>query len=73
MIGFVLFGLVCMRLPELKVDNLHFNFMCSISSSEVPTPFEGRPRATELQSSGALRAAPRTGASFAWTRSDGSR
>ena len=27
---------------------------CSISSSEVPTPFEGGARATELESSGAL-------------------
>ena len=48
------FGLVCRRLPELKVSNLHFSFMCSISSSEVPTPFEGGARATKLESSGAL-------------------
>ena len=34
--------------------NLHFSLMCSISSSEVPTPFEGGARATELESSGAL-------------------
>ena len=43
-----------MRLPELNVPNLHFSLMCSISSSEVPTPFEGGARATELESSGAL-------------------
>ena len=47
-------GLVCRRLPKLKVPNLHFSLMCSISSSEVPTPFEGGARATELESSGAL-------------------
>ena len=35
-----LFGLVCRRLPELKVPNLHFSLMCSISSSEVPKPLE---------------------------------
>ena len=50
----VWFGLVCRRLPELKVSNLHFSLMCSISSSEVPTPFEGGARATELESSCAL-------------------
>ena len=50
----VWFGLVCRRLPKLKVPNLHFSLMCSISSSEVPTPFEGGARATELESSGAL-------------------
>ena len=50
----VWFGLVRTRLPELKVPNLHFSLMCSISSSEVPTPFEGGARATELGSSGAL-------------------
>ena len=48
------FGLVCRRLPELKVPNLHFSLMCSISSSEVPTPFGGDAGATELKSSGAL-------------------
>ena len=53
-IGLVGFGLVCRRLPELKVPNLHFCHMCSISSSEVPTPFEGGARATELKSSGVL-------------------
>ena len=50
----VWFGLVCRRLPKLKVPNLHFSLMCTISSSEVPTPFEGGARATELESSGAL-------------------
>ena len=50
----VWFGLVCRRLPKLKVPNLHFSLMCSISSSEVPTPFEAGARATELESSGAL-------------------
>ena len=47
-------GLVCRRLPELKVPNLHFSLTCSISSSEVPTQFEKGARATELESSGAL-------------------
>ena len=47
-------GLVCRRLPELKVYNLHFSLMCSISSSEVSTPFERGARATGLKSSGAL-------------------
>ena len=50
----VWFGLVYRRLPEQKVPNLHFSLMCSISSSEVPTRFEGGARATELESSGAL-------------------
>ena len=36
------------------MPNLHFSLMCSISSSVVPTPFEGGARATELESSGAL-------------------
>ena len=40
-IWFGWFGLVCRHLLELKVPNLHFSLMCSISSSEVPTPFEG--------------------------------
>ena len=53
-VDLVWFGLVCRRLPKLKVPNLHFSLMCSISSSEVPTPFEGGARATELESSGAL-------------------
>ena len=48
------FDLVCRHLPELKVPNLHFCLMCSISSAEVPTPFEGDTKATELESSGAL-------------------
>ena len=39
------FGLVCRRLPELKVPNLHFSLMCTISSSEVPTPFKRGARA----------------------------
>ena len=50
----VWFGLVCRRLPELKVPNLQFSLMCPISYSEVPRPFEGGARATELGSSGAL-------------------
>ena len=33
--------LVYRHLHELKVNNLHFRLMCSISSSEIPTPFEG--------------------------------
>ena len=53
-IKLVWFGLVYRRLPEQKVPNLHFSLMCSISSFEVPTPFEGGARATELKSSGAL-------------------
>ena len=48
------FGLVCRGLSELKVPNIHFSLMCSIISSEVPTPFKGGARATELESSGAL-------------------
>ena len=48
------FGLVCRCLPELKVLNLQLSLMCSISSSDVPTPSEGGARATELESSGAL-------------------
>ena len=36
------------------MPNLHFSLMCSISSSEVPTPFQGGARATEFESSGAL-------------------
>ena len=47
-------GLVCRRLPELKVPNLNFSLICSISFSEVPTPFERGARATELEISGAL-------------------
>ena len=50
----VWFGMAFRRLPELKVPNLHFSLMRSISSSEVPTPFEGGARATELECSGAL-------------------
>ena len=46
--------MVCRRLPEMNVPNLHFSLVCSISSYEVPTPFEGGARATELESSGAL-------------------
>ena len=46
----VWFGLVCRRLPELKVPNLHFRLLCSISYTEVPTPFESSARATELES-----------------------
>ena len=45
----VWFGLVCRRFPELKVPNLHFSLMCSISFSEVPMTFEGGARATELK------------------------
>ena len=37
------------------MPNLHFSLMCSISSSEVLTPFEGGARATELESPGALK------------------
>ena len=48
-----LVGLVCRRLLELKVPDLHFSLMCLIGSSEVPTPFKGT-RATELERSGAL-------------------
>ena len=55
---FSTFGLVCMRLLELKVPNLHFRLMWSVSSSEVPTPFERGAMATELENSDALRVAP---------------
>ena len=40
------------------MPNLHFSLMCSISSSEVPTPFAGGARATEHESSGALVEGP---------------
>ena len=62
LIGLV--GLVCRCLPEMKVPNLNFSLMYSISSSEVTTPFEGQGnRAQKFWCTS--KAATRTGASLA--------
>ena len=38
--GMVWYGMVCRRLPELKVPRLYFFSFCTSSSSEGPTPFK---------------------------------
>ena len=53
----MIFGLVWFGLqapPQAQSASSTFSLMCSISSAEVPTLFEGGARATELESSGAL-------------------